>query len=696
MKKALIALALLFPLPVNAALSHFWVNNGGWKVPQEDLLPKVTCTTCTYGVNWNGDTYTVTAAKGEYVGFYLSMGNNTTADIEDVSVSISSFTGSNGGAIISTATLITGVTNYANPIEVFYVRYLPIAGMTQLSWDGSEVDQRDLPERFRRPCTQGANACVANEGTLWTDRPDRDKHIPEILVPYEAVFDSSFTVTASSSQAIWFDVWIASTLPAGVYTSTITVREGVAVSTRIPVHITVRDFKLPDSPSQKAITYITPFNINYRHQGEHFPDEPGDNPYLATRQNYAKMLHRHKFAAIIGDNCCNACTSTQPCPEFQARLNGSLYSPTSGYITGPGIGIGDSIFSIGTYGNWDSASWSTFTVTGAGGFCTNVEAWSDYMEANFANVQSFIYLADELPDLTPLETWATWMSTACNVGNYPISSMATGSFVDAAADAPHLNIPVATTFIRASSQTWQDTADDYQLGGTTQAWIYNGHEPGSGSMYATENDGISPLVNFWMMFKKDVPVWFGWSADYWTDSNNQGQPPDNTEDNDIFNEAKTFGYDQWETSMSSSPTKGRTGFGYSNGDGVLLYPGHDESPYATDDYGFDGPIASWRLKMLRRGIQDGDYLHLANAEDPSATADIVHAIVPKALWDNNCFDSGDCTYILGGRTWTNEPDAWEQARLELADLIPEDAGEEQPTQTRFRGVMILRGGISVR
>lgn len=690
MKFILFIMILLFvSIASEAALSNFWVTAGGVKQPQEDVLPKVNCTTCTISRNWDGTTASFFSAKGEAIGFALYMGNNTGANIAGVNVQISSFSGVSAG-IVSTATLITGVTNYANPIEVFYVRYLPIDGMTQLSWDGTEVDQRDAPERFRRPCTVNVNGtCVANGGTLWTDRPDNQKHLPEILVPYEAVVASSFTVYASSSQAIWFDVWVDTRLPAGTYTSQITVKEGVSVSTRIPVSLTVNNFTLPDIPSKKAITYITPYNINYRHQNEHFPATPGSGVYLQTRQNYAKMLHRHKFSAIIGSNCCTTCGSTLPCPEFAARLNGSLYSPASGYTTGPGVGIGDRFMSIGTYGNWPSPTWSSSTVAGANGFCTNVDAWSTAMSA-YPACRPFLYLSDEPASLVNTEKWANWMSTACTMPGATINSMATASWADTKASAAHLNLPVSTTFLRASSATWQTASDYYQTVGTTQAWIYNSHPSATGSVFATEDDGIAPVTIFWAMQKKNVPTWFGWSADYWTDSNNSGQP--NSNDNDIFNKAKTFGYDLWDgVTPSSSPTKGHTGFGYSNGDGVLLYPGHDISPNATSDYGFDGPIASWRLKMLRRGIQDADYMALAAAVNPSATSAIVNSMVPRVLWEQYCFDSLDCTYAYGGRSWTNEASAWEDAREDLSDIIT-----AQTSQPVVVGKEVIRGRVTIR
>jgi hypothetical protein len=662
MKRAFIVAGFLLTSSIaHGALSKFWVGDGAYKLPRQDFYPYVNCATCTITRTWDGTTAKLYGAKNETVGFVLYMGNATGADIPEVSVKISSFSGPNGAAIVAPEVSSMNVTQM-RPIEEFYVRYLQIKGMTQLSWDGSEYEQRDLPERFRRPCTTNVNNdCAPNGGTLWTDRPDHDKFIPEILVPYEHVAISSFTVAKSSSQAVWFDVYVGTSLPAGNYTARIDVRESLTVSTSIPVALTVYNFTLPASPSLKAITYMSSYNLNYRHQGTHFPSVGG--AAQTTRDHYAQFMKRHRFAAVIGDDLVNNCAQSgkdYPCPEYVSRLNGSLYTPTSGYINGPGIGVGDEVYSIGTYSSWPSATWSNTLTGGANGFCVNVTSWSAFFNTNFPNTKVFLYLQDEPSDLTLVNKWSTWMSTEC-VQTKHLNSMFTGNIVSAQSSAPHLDMPVSTSFLGASSATWQTAEDAYQTTGTTQAWAYNSHPSHTGSTFATEDDGMAPVTIFWAMFKKHIQGWFFWESAYWTDTNSGDG------DNDPFNDAMTFGF-----RSSNDSVKGSTGFQYSNGDGVLVYPGKDV--IGTVNYGFDGPIASWRLKMLRRGLQDGDYMTLAAQANPAFTTAIVLSMVPEVLWEHGCFTLADCTYAYGGRSWTNDPNTWAVARAGLAALA--DSGRQ--------------------
>jgi hypothetical protein len=654
---------LAIPTIGHSALTKFWISNGGYKVPMDDMPPTTT------NANWNGTTASTFGGRNETVSLVLFIGNDTASDVSQVSVLMSSLSGPSGSSIASVAVSSMNVWDTTTrPIEKFFVRYLPIQGMTQLSWDGTEYDQGHLPERFKRPCTMSGDQCSPNGGTLWTDRTDHGKYYPEILVPYEAIEASSFTVHASSSQAVWFDIYLGKTLASGLYTGTITVKEGVSTSTTIPVSVRVRNYELPDEPSFKTMAYMSNYNIAYRHHGEHFPSHETE-PYLTTRKRYMQMLHRHGVTPIGDDNV----TSESPYSDHVMALNGTLYANATGYGNARGVGTGDKVYSIGTYASWQG-SWGT---TDATDFCTHVSSWTNYFKDNYPSVRSFLYIADET--LTNVEKFATWMSTKtdCRVDGYKVNSFVTYNWPSIQSSAPHIDMPCTTTWIGVSSTTWQTAADAYITNGTTQAWAYTSHPPWTGSIFATEDDGTAPITIPWSAYKMGVQGWFFWESTYWTDSNNESN------DVDVWNDAMTFGY-----YTSADPIKGRTGFQYSNGDGVLMYPGTD-SVHADDSYGIQAPFASWRLKMLRRGIQDADYMTLAYAADPAATDAIVSAAVPEVLWEYHCYTLGDCTYGYGPRSFSDDPDDWEAARSDLGDLF-------EGTGTGISGGFRLSGGATVR
>jgi hypothetical protein len=112
-----------------------------------------------------------------------------------------------------------------------------------------------------------------------------------------------------------------------------------------------------------------------------------------------------------------------------------------------------------------------------------------------------------------------------------------------------------------------------------------------------------------------------------------------------------------------------SGYGI-NGDTVLFYLG--------EHIGLPGrPVSCIRLKNMRRGSQDHEYLGLlAEHDGDRERADaIARAIVPRALDDGLEHDGST------GR-WAHDPRRYEDARREIADLLSEpptpepDAGSD--------------------
>ena len=154
-----------------------------------------------------------------------------------------------------------------------------------------------------------------------------------------------------------------------------------------------------------------------------------------------------------------------------------------------------------------------------------------------------------------------------------------------------------------------------------------------------------------------VNRWFFWEGTYY--NNYQGD----TGQTNVFQTAHTFGgFDGFDD------VYGETGWNYSNGDGVLFYPGTD-LVYPDESYGVMSPIASLRLKHWRRGIQDVDYLVLAANIDPDRVNQIVADMIPSVLLEVGVEDPNEPSWILTDISWSTDPDVWESARAELADII---------------------------
>lgn len=196
---------------------------------------------------------------------------------------------------------------------------------------------------------------------------------------------------------------------------------------------------------------------------------------------------------------------------------------------------------------------------------------------------------------------------------------------------------------------------NYLHNNNRKAFQYNGQRPRSPS-FATEDDGVSLRVLAWAQRKYGIDRWYFWESTYW--NNFQG----NTGQVNVWVTAQTFGFNS-----IVNASKGETGNNYSNGDGVLFYPGTD-TQFPSASKGVAGPIVSLRMKHWRRGIQDMDYEQLARAIDPTAVDALLSASV-TALFDVTPTDVNDPTYGSRDIGWSTNPADWEAKRVALANII---------------------------
>jgi len=633
-----------------------WVTDGGYKPTQEDTYGIDNSTTITRTRIWDGATARPFQAKNEINGFVIMLENGSIINSTMVSVGWPVLTGPNGYVISSTPAVAATMWDWRNrPIEMYMARYLPIQGISTIQWDN--YDEQHLPERMQATYTVNGNGQGIRSGD-WTTRRDHDKHYPDILIPWEVVSGSTFTVAASSSQAIWVDIYVPKDAPAGVYTGQVNIYEGPVLSTTVPIELTVYPFTMPDKPYAKPYTSLGTSDLNrYAHGTATTFQNSNDltDEKVVTHLHYRQFLHRFGIHTI-GDNGLNGGCGTDiytqgPCNEYKVALNGSLYSATSGYANAPGVNTPDAGY---VRSGWPSSAWLDTQES----FCLNANIWQQWFEVNAPDIEHWLYLTDEPSNAIiagNVQRWTQYIAS-CNPPGNRLPTFITAREDVVISSAPLLTDVATTLNLRPAAE--RIAAHAYFTNNPNRRTThYNGVRPFWGTM-VTEDDGVAWRVRSWGQFKMKYDKDFIWRSNFWIDTAHGSR------NNDLFNDARTFG----TTATTNDPVNGRTSFQYQNGDGVLIYPGTNTINTA-DSYGIDAPIPSWRLMMWRRGINDFNALTMASQYDPKQVNAIVQEIIPKVLWEYGCFLESDCSYQYTSKSWSSDPNVWELARERLYKII---------------------------
>jgi hypothetical protein len=169
--------------------------------------------------------------------------------------------------------------------------------------------------------------------------------------------------------------------------------------------------------------------------------------------------------------------------------------------------------------------------------------------------------------------------------------------------------------------------------------MYQGGEPFQGGE-ALDNDGLALTTWPWIAWRYGLDALFLYNMSEWTYFR-----VDRVANVPWAGRKKEI----WENPLNQSWA--------TNSQGVLVYPGQ----YV----GIRGVVPSIRLKQVRRGMQDYEYLWLASERGHRRLADEVsRRLVPRALHEAGPLG------VLGARgAWERDPRAWAAARLELARAI---------------------------
>jgi hypothetical protein len=216
------------PPTVNSSALKVWANEGEDKVTRDEL--RLSNGKDVTSRAWDGSKITLFGARNETVSFNLVL-EAASAAASGISVAFDTLDTGCGSTIVGKTATGDGVYDYTTrDIELFYVRYLQIKGLSQFGYE--TYDELAVPKRLRRPYTVNKNGRgIATGG--WTDRPDHDKFYPDIAVPLDLV--PTFSIAAGQSQSIWGDIYIPSDVAPGTYYGYVKVSEAGSLTHAVPI-----------------------------------------------------------------------------------------------------------------------------------------------------------------------------------------------------------------------------------------------------------------------------------------------------------------------------------------------------------------------------------------------------------------------------------------------------------------------------
>ena len=325
---------------------------------------------------------------------------------------------------------------------------------------------------------------------------------------------------------------------------------------------------------------------------------------------------------------------------------GARYTNQFGY-DGPGRGVGNATYSIGTYDQPNNGHVSSFDPATREGWYAASDAWESWFRANAPDVVRFKYMVDE-PDQDTARFYPTVRERASWIHENPGPGKDLGVFCTVKLD-PRLEGSV--NFWSLTGQSGYDPGDGIRMGYRIQqanelrargdrVGIYNGTRPSFGIFEWIDNVATDPRVNSWIAFKYHVDQFFLWETGL------------------VYNQSFQEKQNPWRTPYQVY-SNGRVKWGH----GTVLYTGND-ALFPDESRGIDGPIASIRIKNWRRGQQDYEYLLLAR-QAGLATGDLVDAVVPAAFDDYQ----GPYTSAKSQAVFAQRGFQFDKARRQLGERI---------------------------
>ena len=444
--------------------------------------------------------------------------------------------------------------------------------------------------------------------------------VPDPLVPvrdayfHEARNAFPYTVPAGTTQSAWIDIYVPPGASSGYYTGSATVLDGANTIAAIPVQISVWNFMLPATASLKSAFGMGFGSLagaaygSFSNFGQ-YPGSGGDsNTALALVHAAVGSFFLDHRVSIFG--VVVAPTSPQGQWSQFDSIYGPLFSGTAPTLL-QGARQTSVVFSGNGLPSGDYADWISHF--GAKGWLPTL----------------FEYICDEPP------AGCTWSNLAATSSTYHAASPSTQALVTTDIAKATTNgvlnqidilTPVVDFMHPMGGQSQRPSYDAWLQGAGKQLWWYQSCD----EHLSCANGTPGPVTSTWPSYMVDAsPVRnriFQWMAYLYRIGG------------ELYYFTEMWGDNPWDHLY----------FAGGNGDGALYYPGTIDKIGGSTPV----PVAGLRLKLIRDGMEDYEYLHAlsqAGRDDVAQTA-------------SNAF-------ITNAYTFSNDPQQLRNARQTLGNEL---------------------------
>jgi uncharacterized protein (TIGR03382 family) len=473
----------------------------------------------------------------------------------------------------------------------------------------------------------GASALVYREGfmdiTTASNTAGATGEWPDPLIPnvddfYQETRNAfPVTVPAGTNQPFWVEIHIPNPQTAGSYSGTATVTPSTGSAVLLTVNIQVRGFALPSTsslPSAYGFGWDGPCQGSF---GGYGPPNCDDQQLEALNALYFQdaLNHRLSISALV---------YAPPIADGGGSWTtfDTLYGP---FLDGTALTGSDQL---------QGAQLTEIAFSADDNAPANFAAWASHFQANGWYGKLFDYTCDEPPNGCAWSDIPT-IAAEAHAGDPNFRTLVTTDLANATTNNVLSSIDILVPIINYmydenTGASTRASYDSFLSQPNSFVWMYQSCEPSSscsdGSVgtdigYPTifiDESAVTNRMMQWMDFEYQVGAELYYDTTYAMENGNA-----------------------WQTQYE---------FG-NNGDGSIWYPGTPAVIGGTDVI----PIESFRMKMLREGMQDYEYLNLLVQLGDSAFAQAQLA-----------------TVVTAANSFAASPTALEAARLAMATEIEAD------------------------